>query len=719
MSWWNNVSLKTKLITMSVGMLLIVAGVSIFFTQRIFHSGREMYAMAYESLAEEASKAIQAQFYERYGDIQAFAANSGVMALDAKRAEPALDFYAGLYGIYDLILVVDAQGKFVASNTKEPSGNPVNQQRLSQMDYSKEKWFQSVMKGQFTSEIQDGLNGTFVEPYLVDTIQEVAFGQRRYGTGFSAPVKDANGKVIGVITNRANAKWIESVFTEMYQSFADKGAKSGNFLLLDGEGFVLVEHDPNNNGYKNEIVRNEELIFKFNPSKAGAQFGKDLLEGKGGHGYLRNARTDELMVTGYAPVKGSKFVDSIGWGVVVSADEAEVMAAMNRDIQSIWLGFGILSLVATFVAFWFSTSISKSVMARVSELLKASNEVTDASTKIASQSTELSEAATEQAAAIQETMSAVDEISATTEKNAESAHRSKTVSGQSRESATRGQREMDQMLKSIADISSSNDEIAQHMQESNRQISDIVRLINDIGSKTKVINEIVFQTKLLSFNASVEAARAGEYGKGFAVVAEEVGNLAQMSGNAAKEISEMLEGSIRQVEKIVADTQSKIENLVDNSKEKVALGNKTAEQCNDALADILKNVAEVDALVSEIAQASREQSNGVREISKAIGQLDVVTQQNTAVSQQSSAAAEQLNAQAVELNGIVGELTRIVEGTSKDSNHPGRGGLEPKQAKVLQMKKSSGHVRSAEVTKKASGHDIEVPSSNDPRFEDV
>ena len=72
-------------------------------------------------------------------------------------------------------------------------------------------------------------------------------------------------------------------------------------------------------------------------------------------------------------------------------------------------------------------------------------------------------------------------------------------------------------------------------------------LISEIGNKTKVINDIVFQTKLLSFNASVEAARAGEHGKGFSVVAEEVGNLAHMSGNSAKEITQLLESSINRV----------------------------------------------------------------------------------------------------------------------------------------------------------------------------
>ena len=79
---------------------------------------------------------------------------------------------------------------------------------------------------------------------------------------------------------------------------------------------------------------------------------------------------------------------------------------------------------------------------------------------------------------------------------------------------------------------------------------EILGYIKSIEEKTKVINDIVFQTKLLSFNASVEAARAGEQGKGFAVVAEEVGNLATMSGTSAEEISKLLESSISHIESI-------------------------------------------------------------------------------------------------------------------------------------------------------------------------
>jgi hypothetical protein len=122
----------------------------------------------------------------------------------------------------------------------------------------------------------------------------------------------------------------------------------------------------------------------------------------------------------------------------------------------------------------------------------------------------------------------------------------------------------------IMEIQETNKKLVDDVLEGNRKISEIVELVKEIGNKTKVINDIVFQTKLLSFNASVEAARAGEHGKGFAVVAEEVGNLASMSGQASKEISALLENlntDSTQFNKIASPTSTgyeleKISNIV-------------------------------------------------------------------------------------------------------------------------------------------------------------
>ena len=196
----------------------------------------------------------------------------------------------------------------------------------------------------------------------------------------------------------------------------------------------------------------------------------------------------------------------------------------------------------------FANSIAKTILKIAGVLSSNSDQVATASNQIAASSQELSQAATQQAASLQETSAAVEQLSSMVTKNAENAKNTASSSAQSQEKAGEGKEAVNRMMQSMDEINQSNDSIMDQINASNQQMAGIANVIKEIGNKTKVINDIVFQTKLLSFNASVEAARAGEHGKGFAVVAEEVGNLAQMSGNAAKEISDMLEDSIRKVE---------------------------------------------------------------------------------------------------------------------------------------------------------------------------
>ena len=100
------------------------------------------------------------------------------------------------------------------------------------------------------------------------------------------------------------------------------------------------------------------------------------------------------------------------------------------------------------------------------------------------------------------------------------------------------------MVSSSQSIKDGSEVFKEQMNESLSELSKTLLVIQEIANKTKLINEIVFQTKLLSFNASVEAARAGEHGKGFAVVAEEIGKLAKVSGSSSEEIAKIVERSI-------------------------------------------------------------------------------------------------------------------------------------------------------------------------------
>lgn len=331
------------------------------------------------------------------------------------------------------------------------------------------------------------------------------------------------------------------------------------------------------------------------------------------------------------------------------------------------LAFIIESIVATLViglvfAYFLSSSLIKSLGELSQKMSDSSSELTSASAQIAEVSQELSQATTEQAASLQETSASIEEISSMINANSENAKESANVSSQGLASAQRGQEVVKQMIVAIGEIDQSNRGIMNQVDETNTEISNIVTIINEIGSKTKVINDIVFQTKLLSFNASVEAARAGEQGKGFAVVAEEVGNLAAMSGAAALEISNMLETSTKSVEVIVKNSKEKIGRLIIESKEKVETGTRVAQECSEVLNEIVSSVGNVSKMAVEISAASQEQSQGVHEITKAVAQLDQVTQSNTASSAASANSASTLSNQAANLNSLVKELICVIEG---------------------------------------------------------
>lgn len=316
----------------------------------------------------------------------------------------------------------------------------------------------------------------------------------------------------------------------------------------------------------------------------------------------------------------------------------------------------------TFITFFILNQIVAQFRAIGVTLSEAGSSVSTASFQIASASEELSLATTEQASSLQETSSSIEEISSMINANTENAQQSSIVSEQSLSATQRGKAVVDHMINAIGDINTSNNGIMNQINETNKEIENIVTIINEIDNKTKVINDIVFQTKLLSFNASVEAARAGEQGKGFAVVAEEVGNLAAMSGAAALEITNMLQGSIKKVEAIVRDSKEKIAKLVLNGKDKVETGTRVARECEDVLNEIVASVASVSKMVNEISTASLEQAQGVHEITKAIGQLDQITQQNTANAADSAIAAGALSGQAEMLNSLVQKLLQTIDG---------------------------------------------------------
>jgi methyl-accepting chemotaxis protein len=414
--------------------------------------------------------------------------------------------------------------------------------------------------------------------------------------------------------------------------------------------------------------------------------------------------------------------------------EIEVQIARVNSIRK-WSEGISLSLVLfgiflpLFLGFIFSKNISQALRQISGELSQGANLLRGISSEMASSSNSLSSSTSAQAAALQETMSAVSQMAAMISKNSENTNNSQKESENSSSSATRGQDAVQFMLGSVQEIEESNMAIMNRIETSHREMSEIVQVINEIALKTKVINEIVFQTKLLSFNASVEAARAGEHGKGFAVVAEEVGNLAQMSGSAAKEITQLLDQSVQKVESIVKRTRDEVQQMMAVGSDKVRKGIEGGQRCGDVLGEIVESVNIVHSMLVEIAKASAEQATGVNEIENAMNQLDEITQSNNTSAQLSLSNSDNLKSQADQIAGVVEELNGLLNGIGQNgapqSYAPPRNPvslnnvIEIRPKAEFEFKPFHTIASSFESKTVVNGGDVIVPNRDDVRFEDV
>ncbi len=348
--------------------------------------------------------------------------------------------------------------------------------------------------------------------------------------------------------------------------------------------------------------------------------------------------------------------------VVIKYNHNEVETIKN-DFYIIGIISIICSQLVLAFVMWFSLSKSiKTINATTDKLRTLAESTSKSSKEVESISEEVSSSANEQAASIQETVATLDEITSQVTATADSVDNSTKKSEESLSIATQGKTVVTEMIQSMEAIGQSNKDIMEEIARGNERIGGIVKIINEISEKTAVINDIVFQTKLLSFNASVEAARAGEHGKGFAVVAEEVGNLAQMSGKASTEISAILSDSVIKVNSVIEETNRNVQSLTKIGGEKVSDGMKVADRCGLVLEDIVVNATIVKNMMNEISVASAEQAEGIRNITAAMNQLDQATLSNNKSAAMSSQSAKELLEHSVSLNYAVVELEKEIFG---------------------------------------------------------
>ncbi|QJB56302.1 Cache 3/Cache 2 fusion domain-containing protein [Pseudodesulfovibrio sp. zrk46] len=487
--------------------------------------------------------------------------------------------------------------------------------------------------------------GTYI-PASSPVAQTIKSGQTFRGTAYVVnawyltqyrPIKDDTGKVIGCIyvgilqegveQLRQGLKSVVLGSTGALTVFGGSGKTEGVVKLhkdgsKEGTGMLSATDDNGNEVYKNLIEEAKSAGGKPVSTEA-------LLDGK------------EVGLTAIYFKPWDWVI--MGTGYLDEFMEGKHIADNSLSYAQTWSsGIGILMLlIGVAVSLYFARSMSISigravtVMARINdgeldveelpvhhkgprdeleEMGQALNgmsarlrevvanvqasalSVTSGSAELAGTSQALSEGATNQAASVEEVSASMEEMTSNIEQNTDNANQTEKIARQAAEDARQGGESVTQTVDAM------------------RQIAD----------KIAIIEEIARQTNLLALNAAIEAARAGEHGKGFAVVAAEVRKLAERSGVAASEISELSANSVA-----------------------------IAEQAGKMLEKMVPDITRTAELVQDIAAASDEQQTGSVQIKTAILELDKVVQQNSAESEHVAASSEELAGHATQLQDVI------------------------------------------------------------------
>lgn len=460
--------------------------------------------------------------------------------------------------------------------------------------------------------------------------------------------KNKTQNVVDIAVNIIDTYRAEAESGKITLAQAKKEAlKKIDNMKYDGENYIWVtDYDDNMLAHPKLEGKNISDVADIH----GKRFFHDgvVLAKEQNDGFLSYVWTKQGVDQSKVFPKTSYFKSYPAWKWVVASGcylDSIDNTILNTFLQILFVNLIVVIISVSAGLVTVVRSIINSIKTITDKLESSSEDVRNASTQLNTASQKLAEGSTEQAASIQETSSTLEETSSMVQQNHDNTKQAASLAKQSENFSSKSSTEMSKMITAMEELKKSSSEI-----------SKII----------KVIDEIAFQTNILSLNAAVEAARAGDVGKGFAVVAEEVRNLAQRSAQAAK------------------DTTIIIEKNIDLSQ----TGAEITEEVQKSVNEIDIQSKKLSSLLGEIEVATSEQTQGVAQINKAISQIEVVINANAQTAEESASASKSLYDQTSNLNKIVENLKVLVEGSKA---------LHKSFSKVLPTSKTEVKVKSPAI----------------------
>lgn len=339
---------------------------------------------------------------------------------------------------------------------------------------------------------------------------------------------------------------------------------------------------------------------------------------------------------------------SKGYGEIRSRVLAQSERELLHRLQGLALLFVpiiIALLVIPISVFWAAARrINRDLIGYIHSLYSLSEQNEKSSERLRTASELMSTASSQQSAAIQQTSSSITQIRSMLAETEKRVREVQVLTSEMDVEASSGREIMQKLERSM-----------QTIEETNRQIESFEEILGQIQGKTQVINDIVFKTQLLSFNASIEAARAGQYGRGFSVVAEEVGKLAMMSGDAAREIDQLLGQSAERVSRIVGSVN-----------EKVRDGKDVSQDALSKFSDLATKLGVISSKVDQVAHATTEQAGGIEQTARAMEQVNLGAIENKRGSDEVHQIADLVFELSAKIREVTTGIRRFVREDRRD-----------------------------------------------------